>query len=93
MVLGNRNDMESMPMDAGTPQLHYASGFLKKDLVVVEKIDFENFSAKNFEFFDNSKFSIFRFLKIFNEYLDFSIFRKFSDFRFFEIFNGFSMKI
>ena len=80
-------------MDVGTSQLHYASGFLKKDLVVAEKIDFENFSAKIFENFENSKFSIFRFSKIFNENLDFSIFRKFSDFRFFEIFNEFSMKI
>ena len=37
MVLGHRNDVESIPMDVGTSQLHYAFGFLKKYLVVAEK--------------------------------------------------------
>ena len=67
--------------------------------------NFENFWSKILIDFDQKflivfhklflKHKIFDFLfsKIFNENLDFSIFRKFSDFRFFEIFNEFSMKI
>ena len=63
-------------MDSTSSYLFNASGFLKNDSLVVEKIDFENCSAKildfflktqNFRFFDFRKFSmkilIFRFFE------------------------------
>ena len=43
-------------MDSTSSYLFNASGFLKKDSVVVEKINFENLSAKIFDFFESSDF-------------------------------------